>query len=155
MTCLGRERHAGHPISLGPAAYASPAADLPTNRISNLTPFSPVRSGFFAMCDESKIIDMNPLSKVRSRVAVCFNGAESMMNRSNIAIKVAQCIAEWSEIESVLGTLLALLLGVENKSARAMYTAVENRTAQTRMLMAAAWRPKGPTSGRRGRSGRR
>jgi hypothetical protein len=92
------------------------------------------------MCEQPETIDMNPLSRVRPDAPVGFNATETMQNRPEIAIKIAQCIAEWSEIETVLGMVLALLLGVgtEDKAARAMYSAVESRAAQTRMLMAAA-----------------
>lgn len=61
-----------------------------------------------------------------------------MASRPQIAIRVAECISAWAEIETTLGVLLALLLGVNAKAALAMYGTTENRTTQIKMLMAAA-----------------
>ena len=61
-----------------------------------------------------------------------------MTLRAKVAVKVAQYIAEWSEIESLLGLFLALLLHANQKAVLAMYAGIENRAAQLRMIDSAA-----------------
>jgi hypothetical protein len=61
-----------------------------------------------------------------------------MSLRPNLAIKVARCIAQWSEIEVHLGAFLGFLLHAHPKAAWAMYTKIDNRAAQLRMITAAA-----------------
>lgn len=61
-----------------------------------------------------------------------------MSKRPKIAIKVAECIAEWTEVETGLGMFLGFLLHTKADTAIAMHTSLENRAAQLRMLEAAA-----------------
>jgi len=61
-----------------------------------------------------------------------------MSLRPQIAAKIAECIAAWTEIETLLGLLLSFLLHATPKAALAMYAGVENRASQLRMLHAAA-----------------
>jgi hypothetical protein len=81
---------------------------------------------------------MQPLSKVKPDAAAEWGESTTMMRRPDLAIKVARCIAQWAEVEIHLGALLGLLLHTNEKAAVAMYSALENRTAQLRMLSAAA-----------------
>ena len=60
-----------------------------------------------------------------------------MMRRPDLAINVARCIAQWAKIKFIFA-LLGLLLHTNEKAAVAMYSALENRAAQLRMLSAAA-----------------
>jgi hypothetical protein len=61
-----------------------------------------------------------------------------MSSRPALAAKIAHCIAVWAEIETLLGVFLAMLLHANERAALSMYSAVENRAAQTRMILAAA-----------------
>jgi hypothetical protein len=94
---------------------------------------------------------MNPLSRVRPDAKATFGPAGAMESRPAAAAIVAQCIAIYAETEYQLGVTLALLLGTNRddptgraplrtdaKIALSMYLDIENRTAQFRMLEAAA-----------------
>jgi hypothetical protein len=82
---------------------------------------------------------MQPLSRVRPPPQFLgFGNDDTMSLRPKIAVKVAECIAKWADAESMLGMLLALLLEADAKAVLAMYSALENRSAQMRMLNAAA-----------------
>lgn len=82
---------------------------------------------------------MQPLSKVLPDPGpIMFGDDETLIREPKIATLIAECIAKWSDIESVLGFLLGLLSDADPKSALAMYASVENRAAQLRMLDAAA-----------------
>jgi hypothetical protein len=61
-----------------------------------------------------------------------------MAKRPVLAFKVAECIAEWANTETMLGLLLGFLLHAKARTALAMYMALENRAAQLRMLDSAA-----------------
>ncbi len=65
-------------------------------------------------------------------------GVDILSERPTWAAKIAQCIGLWAEIETELGLFLALLLHANEKAALTMYSAVENRRAQTRMILSAA-----------------
>jgi hypothetical protein len=62
---------------------------------------------------------------------------DAMTTRPQIAIKIAECIAEWAEIETVLGMIVCMLQPNQAKTALAMYLSVESRAPQLRMLRAA------------------
>jgi hypothetical protein len=81
---------------------------------------------------------MQPLSHVRRNALLFFGHRDTMANRPQVAVKVGDCIAEWTNIESALAVFLGLLLHTDSKTALAMYSALENRAAQMRMLEAAA-----------------
>lgn len=61
-----------------------------------------------------------------------------MARRPKLAVKIAHCIAQWSENEVLLGGLLAFLLHANQKAAVAMYSGLDNRSAQLRLITAAA-----------------
>ena len=61
-----------------------------------------------------------------------------MLLRPEVGARVAQYIAEYSEIESLLGLFLALLLHANQKAIMAIYSNLENRAAQLRMIKSAA-----------------
>jgi len=82
-------------------------------------------------------LDMQPLSKVNPK-AVANWGDPPMETRPALAAKVAQCIARWAENETLLGAFLALLLHANEQAVLAMYSGLENRSAQLRMIRAAA-----------------
>jgi len=85
---------------------------------------------------------MQPLSNFLSSdnsPAHCeFGQFNTMGSHPEIAVRVAACIAEWAEIETSMGVLLAVLLDASPKAALAMYGSTENRTTQQKMVMAAA-----------------
>jgi len=62
----------------------------------------------------------------------------TMTRRPQLAAKVARCIVHWSEIEIHLGAFLGLLLHANQKAAVAMYSGIENRAAQLRLIVCAA-----------------
>ena len=76
---------------------------------------------------------MQPLSCVHRDAHVLFGHDNTMASRPQAAICVAECIAEWSNVEGMLGILLSFLLHAKAKTAMRMYTALENRAAQLRM----------------------
>jgi hypothetical protein len=61
-----------------------------------------------------------------------------MSEKPHLAAKVMECIAEWTEIETFLGQLLGLILHTSPKAALLMFSAVENRAAQLRIVSSAA-----------------
>jgi hypothetical protein len=81
---------------------------------------------------------MQPLSRVKSDALVKWGDPNTMMLRQKLAAMVAQCIAQWAEIEMSLGSFLGLLLHANQNAVLAMYSGVENRAAQLRMITAAA-----------------
>jgi len=89
-------------------------------------------------CDLLESLPMNPISRVRPNAHISLNSAAAMQSRHEAAAKVAECIAVYAEIEFLLALALALLLGVDAKAGLAMYTDVESRSAQLRMLNGAA-----------------
>jgi hypothetical protein len=89
-------------------------------------------------CCCSDLPDMQPLSRVNSRAPVIFGDATTMTKRPKVAAKIAECIAECAEIETMLGLFLAILLEANSKAALAIYSSVDNRAAQLRILNAAA-----------------
>jgi hypothetical protein len=80
---------------------------------------------------------MQPLSLVRKNARVSFGQNDLMSSRPKVAIRIAECIAEWANIEATLAMFLGLLLEADGKTALAMYHSLENRAAQLRMLHAA------------------
>jgi hypothetical protein len=58
--------------------------------------------------------------------------------RPAVAVRIAQYIAEWSELDSLLGLFVALLLHANQKTVIAIYSGLESRAAQLRMLTSAA-----------------
>jgi hypothetical protein len=81
---------------------------------------------------------MQPLSRVNPDAIMNWGIRNAIAERPTVGVKVAECIAEWAEIETVLGLFLAMLLHANEKAALAMYSAVENRAAQLRMITSAA-----------------
>jgi hypothetical protein len=81
---------------------------------------------------------MQPLSRVKADANVSFGQDDTMAIRPMVAVKIAECIAEWANIETMLGMFVALLLDTDGKTILAMYTGLENRAAQMRMVEAAA-----------------
>lgn len=82
---------------------------------------------------------MQPLSKVRPKCkSLKFGDDTIMIHRLELAVAVAECIAKWASIETLLGILLALLMKADAKTALAIHAALDNRAAQLRALNAAA-----------------
>jgi hypothetical protein len=81
---------------------------------------------------------MQVLSRVSSSARVTVGLADTMPKRPALAAKVAQCISEFSNIETMLPVLLAFMLKSDPKTALAMFGSLENRAAQLRLLNAAA-----------------
>lgn len=80
---------------------------------------------------------MQPLSKVHRNALVSFGQDDTMTLRPKLAVKVAEFIAEWANIETMLGIFLGFLLHTKAKTAMAMFLALENRAAQLRMIESA------------------
>jgi hypothetical protein len=87
---------------------------------------------------EPDLSDMQPLSSFGPGIHCEFGEPDIVSSRPLVAVRIAECIAEWTEIETLLGLLLALLLDANAKAAMAMYGATENRATQIKMLTAAA-----------------
>lgn len=81
---------------------------------------------------------MQPLSHVSPGALTTWGDQHHMGTRPNVAIKIAECIAEWAEIETFLGQLLGLILHTSPNAALIMFSSLENRSAQLRMVTAAA-----------------
>lgn len=82
---------------------------------------------------------MQPLTRFGPTPIHCEFGEPNIIpSRPKVAVRIAECISEWTEIETLLGLILALLLDANAKIALAMYGATENRTTQMNMLIAAA-----------------
>jgi hypothetical protein len=84
------------------------------------------------------VFDMQPLSRVRPGAMCNWGAPDNMTTHPKVAVRIAECIAECADIETMLGLLLALLLDTNAKAALAMYGSVENRAVQRRMMLAAA-----------------
>jgi hypothetical protein len=76
---------------------------------------------------------MQPLSSVKSDAAMRWGQASAMTERPKVAAKIAQFITDCSEIDAIMGAMLAYLLRTDEAVAVAMYSAVESRTAQIRL----------------------
>jgi hypothetical protein len=81
---------------------------------------------------------MQPLSRVKPNAITNWGQHDTMARRPRLAVMIAHCIAQWSEVEIHLGALLAFILHANEKAAVAMYAGVENRAAQLRLIDAAA-----------------
>jgi hypothetical protein len=81
---------------------------------------------------------MQPLSRVRPNCATEWGSNSVMLLRPGVGARVAQYIAEYSEIESLLGLFLALLLHANQKAIMAIWSGIENRAAQSRVITSAA-----------------
>ena len=81
---------------------------------------------------------MQPLSRVKPTANYFFGRMDDFEKRPAVSVKIAQCIAEWADIESMLGIFLALLLDIDPSMALSMFTEVENRSSQMKMVDAAA-----------------
>ena len=77
---------------------------------------------------------MQPLSHVKPNAVSQWGSHISISTRPEVAVKIAECIALWSQVETTLGVFLALLLHANEQAAAAMYSSVENRAAQLRMI---------------------
>jgi hypothetical protein len=86
----------------------------------------------------SDLPDMQPLSRVNPNATPNWGSPNTMAFRPALAAKIAQCIAHWAEIEVFLGAFLGFLLHTNEAAAVAMYSGLENRTAQLKMINAAA-----------------
>jgi len=88
--------------------------------------------------DESDL-GMQPLSRVKPGAVIHLGDTQATMNHCpSIATKIAQCIAEYSEIEFSLAAVLAVILSGEQRAAIALYVGASSRTAQLAMIQSAA-----------------
>lgn len=76
--------------------------------------------------DRSDFPDMQPLSHVKPDAETLWGQPNTMAKRPQLAVKVADCIAQWAEIEVFLGAFLAFILHTNERAAHAMYSGVEN-----------------------------
>src|ERR1700722_4250078 len=81
---------------------------------------------------------MQLLSRVHPSARISLGLPDTMPQRPLLAAKIAQCISELSNIETMLPVLLAFLLSADAKTALAMFGSLENRAAQLRLLNTAA-----------------
>jgi hypothetical protein len=82
--------------------------------------------------------DMQPLNKVNPNAITSWGVDDAMLSRPHLAAKIAQYISQWSDIETLLGLFLAILLHAHEEAALAIFHGIENRTAQFKMLTSAA-----------------
>jgi hypothetical protein len=88
--------------------------------------------------EDDGVLDMQLLSRVNPRARVAIGMPDTMAKQPAVAAKIAECISEFSNLETMLPVTLAFLLSSDAQTALAMWGALENRGAQTRMLDAAA-----------------
>jgi len=88
--------------------------------------------------DSEDLPDMQKLSRVKTVKYTTWGDRPVMTMNATLGAKVAQCIAAWSEIETLLGMFLGVILHANQNAALAMYSTVENRSAQLRMIEVAA-----------------
>src|ERR1700746_1444813 len=81
---------------------------------------------------------MQLLSRVHPTARISLGMPDTMPQRPSLAAKVAQCISEFSNIETMLPVALAFLLSADAETAIAMFGSLENRAAQIRLLNTAA-----------------
>jgi hypothetical protein len=82
---------------------------------------------------------MQPLSRVKFvRWTEWGNEHQVMLRRPALVAKVAQSICSWAEVEIQLGMFLSFLLHANEKAIRAIYSGLENRAAQLRMIGSAS-----------------
>ncbi|WP_291574345.1 hypothetical protein [Bradyrhizobium sp.] len=81
---------------------------------------------------------MQPLSRVKPDALVNWGDSTTMAQRPQLAAKICHCITQWSEIEIFLGAFLGVLLHTNHQAAVAMYSGVESRAAQLRLITSAA-----------------
>ena len=81
---------------------------------------------------------MQPLWKVCPNAYTTWGQPDTITSRPKVAVRIAECIAEWAEIETILGLFLGSLLNSDSRAALAMYSSVENRSSQRKMIIAAA-----------------
>jgi hypothetical protein len=88
---------------------------------------------------------MQPLSRVNVHATSVWGTLAKLESRPQAAIKVAECIAAWSTVEVSLATFLGFLMHNSQKASLAMFTSVENRAAQLRLVEGAAKQILSPT----------
>jgi BarA-like signal transduction histidine kinase len=81
---------------------------------------------------------MQPLDRVKPDAVSAWGDSTYVAKRPKVAAKIAECIAAWAEIETTLGVFLAFLLHTNANAVIAMYSSVENRSSQLRMIDSAA-----------------
>jgi hypothetical protein len=81
---------------------------------------------------------MQSLARVNPNSVTHWGDTDCMGRRPTIAVKIAHCISRWAEIETYLGAFLAFILHADERAALAMYSSLENRKAQLRLISAAA-----------------
>jgi len=67
---------------------------------------------------------LSPITPETERLRDLWKQKEFTKN-PELAAKVAECIAAWADIETMLGMLLGFLLNADSKVALAMYAEVE------------------------------
>lgn len=97
-------------------------------------------SGCSSMSDNFEAgLAMNPISRVQRKAVIAFNDTtKTMTSRPALAVKIAECIAEYAEVEFTLGSALGALLKSEAKTGLAMFVRANSRTAQKMMVSLAA-----------------
>jgi hypothetical protein len=81
---------------------------------------------------------IQPLSRVKPHAALHFYPPDIMTVRPILAPLIAECIAEWAQIECTLGIILAVILETEAQTGLAMYMSLTSSTNQMTVLSAAA-----------------
>jgi hypothetical protein len=81
---------------------------------------------------------IQPLSQVKSSASLHFYPPDIMTARPILAPLVAECIAEWAQIECALGVILAIILETEAQTGLAMYMSLKSFNNQATVVSAAA-----------------
>jgi hypothetical protein len=81
---------------------------------------------------------IQPLSQVKSTASLHFYPPDIMTVRPTLAVFIAECIAEWAQIESILGVILAVILETEAQTGLAMYMSLTSLSNQMTVVSAAA-----------------
>jgi hypothetical protein len=81
---------------------------------------------------------IQPLSQVKSAAMLHFYPPDIMTVRPRLAPLIAECIAEWAQIECTLGIILAVILETEAQTGLAMYMSLTSLSNQMTVVSAAA-----------------
>lgn len=61
-------------------------------------------------------LDMQPLSRVKPTANVVFGEDDTMQQRPELAVLVAECITQFANLDSMMGLSLALILDANQKA---------------------------------------
>jgi hypothetical protein len=85
-----------------------------------------------------EIFDMPQPLRIRDETGNILMGHYYLTDRPELAAMVAQAICAWSSVESMIGNILAKMLGAQSRPAVSMFLALNSASAQRDAITAAA-----------------